>query len=83
MDDMTTITPAPAPLSDPPGKVRGESVLCNVSVRGWLVLIIIGTASYMAVRQITIVEPYYSLVMLAAGFYFGQASKPKAQGGGQ
>jgi hypothetical protein len=59
---------------------RSESHLFNLSVRGFLTIIVFGTASYMAVKQIKIDEPYYSLVFLVAGFYFGQATKPKTQG---
>lgn len=57
-----------------------ESKIFGVSLRGWLSLLIIGTACAMAFLGREIEEPLYSLVMFVAGMYFGQkaiAQKPE------
>ena len=64
-----------------------ESQICGVSIRGWIVVMVMGT---MCVREISIVvyailnatpieqvkEPFYGVVMGLIGFYFGQKTTP-------
>jgi len=56
-------------------RINDESQIFGVSIRGWLALMIIGTVCYMSVMIKTVIEPLYSMSMLALGFYFGQATK--------
>lgn len=56
---------------------KRESKVFNISIRGWLAVIIICTVCYMSIGEKTVVEPLYSMAMLALGFYFGQKSQPK------
>lgn len=49
-----------------------ESKILGVSVRGCLALILVLTVCCMAMKQIDVKEPLYSLVLLSVGFYFGQ-----------
>lgn len=54
---------------------NGESAKFGVSVRGWLSLIVFTTACVMSVMGQEVGEPLYGLVMVCAGFYFGQKTK--------
>jgi 5-bromo-4-chloroindolyl phosphate hydrolysis protein len=56
-----------------------ESKFLGVSIRGWLAVFIVSTVCFMSVRQIAVIEPLYSMAMLALGFYFGQKSGNKEQ----
>ena len=68
--DVTTVK-TDLKLNDP------QSTIFGVSVRAWIVVEIMTTVCAMAVFEIQIEEPLYSLALLAAGFYFGQkTSKP-------
>lgn len=58
-----------------------ESHFFSVSVRSWIVLILVGTICIMALKAMEVKEPLYSLVTIAVGYYFGQNTKPKSQGG--
>ena len=52
-----------------------ESRILGVSLRGWLSVMIIGTACAMTILMREIKEPLYSLVMFVAGIYFGQKTQ--------
>lgn len=66
----------PEPINPLPKlTIKGESSAFNVSVRGWAFILIIATGCYMSIAQIKIEEPFYSLILLVAGFYFGQKNK--------
>ncbi len=54
----------PIPVSD--------SRILNVSVRAWLVLVMMLTVCYMSVKNIPIQEPLYGAFLLGIGFYLGQ-----------
>ena len=71
-------------LQKPPEKkMMGESHIGGVSIRGWIVVMVMAT---LCVREISIVatailaktpieqikEPFYGVVMGLIGFYFGQ-----------
>lgn len=77
MDDETAIIEKPKP------KPPQESVLWGVSVRGWIVVMVMATICLreLAVVMVAIVnksqieqikEPFYGVVMGLIGFYFGQ-----------
>lgn len=56
----------------------GESVVFGVSVRAWLVILIVGTVCYMSIKALKVEEPLYSLALVASGYYFGrQSGQPK------
>lgn len=58
------------PLEEAP-----NSSLMNVSVRGWLAIALVLTVCGMQAQGIKVEEPLYSLVLMAAGIYFGQSKK--------
>lgn len=49
-----------------------ESKIFNVSMRGWIALIVILTVCAMSVMGIEIREPLYTLAGMVVGFYFAQ-----------
>ena len=49
-----------------------ESQFMSVSIRGWLVLMVIFTVCLMAIFKEGVTEPLYSMSLLMVGFYFGQ-----------
>ena len=53
-------------------KPKKESTFLNVSIRAWIVLMLVGTVCYMSLLMLEVKEPLYSLVSLAVGYYFGQ-----------
>lgn len=72
-------SPAPAPAEAIDNKTKGsESQFMSVSIRGWIVLIVVLTACAMSICRIKIDEPLYTMVTVVVGFYFGQktASQP-------
>ena len=65
------------------GKQKSESQIWGVSVRGWIVSMVMGTmclrelatvaaAIYEHVPVEQVKEPFYGVVLLVIGFYFGQ-----------
>jgi hypothetical protein len=66
---------------------HSDSTICGVSVRAWLVLILVGTVCVMALGGqimgylvtgeivLDVKEPLYSLAIAAASYYFGQTQK--------
>lgn len=75
-------------LSKPPEKKSNpvESHIAGVSVRGWIVVMVMAT---LCVRELSIVvisvmnkvpieqikEPFYGVVLALIGFYFGQKTQ--------
>jgi hypothetical protein len=59
-----------------------ESFVWQISVRAWLVLILVSTTcgisifsaicQYKIKGEVAVTDPLYSLVLLAVGYYFGQ-----------
>lgn len=62
--------PAPEPIDNKTKTT--ESQLMSVSVRGWLVIMVIFTICLMALLKLGVSEPLYSMSLLMVGFYFGQ-----------
>lgn len=54
--------------------MENESKILGVSLRGWLAAVLVLTVCGMSVIQREVVEPLYSAVLLALGFYYGQKS---------
>ena len=52
-----------------------ESKIMNVSLRGWLALLLVLTVCVMSGLSMAITEPLYSMALLALGYYFGQKGK--------
>lgn len=70
----TAATPDPTqpmPATEP----NGDSRIFNVSLRGWLALILVGTLCAMSARALEVKEPLYTIVTVAVSFYFGQKTK--------
>ena len=55
--------------------IGDTSKIIGVSIRGWLVVIMVLTMCGMSVFMLEIKEPLYSSILLGLGFYFGQAKK--------
>lgn len=49
-----------------------ESKIFGVSIRGFIVTVLVFTVCAMSLMTMKIDEPLYSAFMLALGFYFGQ-----------
>ena len=49
-----------------------QSGIYGVSVRGWLAVILTVTICGMSAMGVEVIEPLYSMGLLALGFYFGQ-----------
>ena len=54
---------------------KDSSKLFGVSIRGWIVILMVITMCGMSIYGINIVEPLYSSILLGLGFYFGQSRK--------
>jgi hypothetical protein len=52
-----------------------DSKIANVSLRGWISVIVILTVCLMSGLQIEVKEPLYTLAGLIVGFYFGSNNK--------
>jgi hypothetical protein len=52
-------------------EVTGSTIF-GMSVRGFLVTVLVFTVCAMSLLALQIAEPLYSAFMLALGFYFGQ-----------
>lgn len=65
-------------------KALGESFAFGVSVRAWIVLMVVCTVCTMAFQGIEVKEPLYSIALFSVGFYFSRqptsARGPGAQG---
>lgn len=53
-------------------KVTHDSRVYNVSIRGWLAVMLTVTVCTMSGFSIKVEEPLYSIATFAIGFYFGQ-----------
>lgn len=60
-------------------KRPSESHVFNMSLRGFVTLIVVTTVCVMAYQGKTIEEPLYTLVGMVVGYFFGQQTKPKTQ----
>jgi len=60
-------------------KEPSESQLANISIRGWITVIVVLTVCGMEIFKIGICEPLYSMSLIIVGFYFGQKAKPTSQ----
>jgi hypothetical protein len=54
------------------GESRFKAYGVTLSIRALLVLIIVLASAYMSMLGIKIEEPFYSLVTVSVGYYFGQ-----------
>lgn len=55
------------------------SRIFDVSVRGWIVLMVVGTVCLMGLLGIPIDKDLLALASLTVGYYFGQNSRHKEQ----
>ncbi len=62
---------------EPKTDAPADSHMFNVSVRGWIVVMVVTTVCYMSITAKDIKEPLYTLVGLCVGYYFGQGNKQK------
>jgi hypothetical protein len=63
------------PLPELKFKEAPESKAFNVSLRGWVCLLVVATICYMSIAQIEIKEPLYTLGGMVIGYYFAQSKK--------
>lgn len=49
-----------------------HSRIFNVSLRGWITLMITGTVCVMSAYGVDVKEPMYTLVGMVVGYYFAQ-----------
>lgn len=55
------------------GKViMSQSTIWGVSIRGWIVMVVILTVCAMSLGGIEVIEPLYTIAISAVSFYFGQ-----------
>jgi type IV secretory pathway VirB3-like protein len=57
-----------------------DSMFLGVSVRAWVMLIIVITVCTMSFMQLKVEEPLYSMVLVTISFYFGKSTQPKPPG---
>lgn len=80
MDDTDVVTK--------PGGAPTESHLFGTSTRGWIVLCVVVTACFhewaILIQSVVgkvpvpkIEEPFYSILFLVVGYYFGQKNQTK------
>ena len=55
----------------PEAKLK-ESQAFNISVRGWVCIMIVTTICFMSIMGQDVKEPLYTLGGLVIGYYFGQ-----------
>lgn len=60
-------------MTEEPG---GESHIMRVSVRAWIVMLLVVTLCIMSGLGIQVSEPLYTVVTVAVGYYFGQKKAP-------
>ena len=65
------------------GNATSESNFFGVSIRGWLVLLLVLTMCLMSFLGKEIKEPLQSSILLGMGFYFGQKSMNGQNGNGK
>jgi len=54
-----------------------HSTLFNVSLRGWIALLIIVTICAMSMLGMKVEEPLYTLCGMVVAFYYGQQKPPE------
>lgn len=54
--------------------MKVSSSFLGVSIRAWVVLMVVVTMCIMAYRQVKIEEPFYSVIIMVVSFYFGKES---------
>lgn len=52
--------------------MNDESKIFGISVRAFIVVVLLFAVCYMSLQAMKIDEPLYSAFMLALGFFFGQ-----------
>jgi hypothetical protein len=55
-------------------KTEGESSIFHLTVRSWIALMVTTTLCYMSLKGTNITEPFYTVVTLIIGVYFGRAT---------
>ena len=50
---------------------KDGSQVFGISLRGWIAIIITLSVCYMAIMQIAVTEPLYTLATVVISFYFG------------
>jgi hypothetical protein len=75
-DKITPVLKARLYSDDNGNGTTANSHFFNVSVRGWITLMLIGTVCGMGITDKKVVEPLYSLALMAAGFYLGSKTTP-------
>lgn len=53
-------------------KSQNSSKIFNVSLRGWITFMVVGTVCVMSANNIDVKEPMYTLVGMIVGYYFAQ-----------
>lgn len=53
-------------------KISGESQAFNISVRGWIALLVVTTICVMSLLSREIKEPLYTLGGMIVGYYYAQ-----------
>ncbi len=61
--------------------MNDQSTVFGISVRAFLSLLLTFTICFMSGVGMKVAEPLYSMGLLALGFYFGQKSILKQNGG--
>jgi len=56
-----------------------ESKAFGISLRGWLALLLTITVCFMSAFGVKIIEPLYTMAVMALSFYFGKMSQPQQQ----
>lgn len=79
MKDETAPPFEPETTGDTKREKPSESHIFNLSARAFIAVMVIGTVCYMSIAGTDVKEPLYTLAGLIAGFFFGQATKPKSQ----
>lgn len=72
MDTQHLTDPDALRAGEQNGESRVKAYGLTLSIRAVLVLIIVITAAAMSMAQLKIEEPFYSLVTVSVGYYFGQ-----------
>lgn len=54
------------------------SHIFNLSLRGWICIMLVATVCFMSVSDIAVKEPLYTLVGMAMGYYFAQDKKKQS-----
>ena len=83
MDEITEHFQNPATakrVAEDDATLKRSSHVFNVSLRGWIALIVVLTICGMSALKIQVAEPLYTIGGMIVAFYFGQIEKPKPKG---